>query len=548
MSTDTLPSVAYFCMEYGLDASLTIYSGGLGILAGDNVKSVGDLRMPVVAIGLLWNEGYTTQRIDEAGKVVDHYEATDRSALQPLEIEFTVTVSGKDIRCRAARVTRFVTSELFLIEPVEEEDRWITKRLYGGGSEDRLAQELLLGVGGVRLLQALGRSVDVYHFNEGHAVFAGLELLRQAKERGLDAKAALAEVRPKVVFTTHTPVKAGNEVHGIELMQRIGADVGHSREELETLGGAPFNMTVAGLRLARNANAVAELHAETARDMWKDVSGAAPIRAITNGVHVPTWQDARVRAATVIEKAGEQSGRELWQAHQRMKRELFASIAASNGVELNPEVLTIGFARRAASYKRALLIFGDTERLEALFAKGLQLVFSGKAHPADAAGKEVVEALFAASKRWPANVVFVENYSMTWGALLTRGVDVWLNNPRRPFEASGTSGMKAAMNGVPNLSILDGWWPEGCEHGVTGWRIGDDQDLGVEVSDEERLAQDLRDRGSLYDVLEKEVLPTYAQQDRWTEIMRASVAMSQWQFSANRMVEDYFRYLYRPQG
>jgi starch phosphorylase len=405
----------------------------------------------------------------------------------------------------------------------------------------------LLGVGGVRLLQALGRSVEVYHFNEGHAVFAGLELLRNAMDSGLNLNDAIAEVKQNIVFTTHTPVKAGNEEHGIELMESMGANVGLTRDELVRVGGSPFNMTVAGLRLARAANAVAALHGETARDMWKDVEGGAPIRAITNGVHEPTWQDARVRAAIVPDKDHDTRDRELWTAHQRMKEELFAHIAERNGVDLDIDSLTIGFARRAATYKRATLIFGDEKRLEALFDRGLQLVFSGKAHPADHSGKEIIAALVKAAARWPKNVVFVQNYDMTWGAALTRGVDVWLNNPRRPFEASGTSGMKAAMNGVPNLSILDGWWPEGCKHGVTGWRIGDGKDQGVYISDEQKRTMDERDRAALYEVLENEVLPAYGNWDRWVAIMQASIAMSQWHFSSDRMVEDYFKYLYAPQ-
>jgi starch phosphorylase len=533
-------------MEYGLDASLTIYSGGLGILAGDTMKSVGDLKAPVTGIGLLWDQGYTSQRINDSGQPEDHYVPTNRSVLEPVDVSFSVTVAGKEVPCQVVRVTTHLTATLYLIEPVNKADRWITAKLYGGGSEDRLAQELLLGAGGVRLLQALGKEIDVYHFNEGHAVFAGVELLGQAMATGLSLADALAQIKEKIVFTTHTPVKAGNEQHPIALMQRMGCDLGRTAEELEELGGSPFNMTVAGLRLARNANAVASLHAETARDMWKDVTGAAPIRGITNGVHVPTWQDARIRAATVLDKTPALRARDLWTAHQRMKSELFESIHAQTGIGLNPDHLTIGFARRAATYKRAMLIFGDEKRLEGLLAKGLQLVFSGKAHPADHAGKEIVAQLVAASKRWPKNVVFVEDYDMTWGALLTRGVDVWLNNPRRPFEASGTSGMKAAMNGAPNLSILDGWWPEGCEHGVTGWRIGDTKDLGVDLSDEQKKVQDDRDQAALYTVLESEVLPTYENRDAWVAIMEASIRMSQWQFSSDRMVEDYFQYLYAP--
>jgi starch phosphorylase len=315
--------------------------------------------------------------------------------------------------------------------------------------------------------------------------------------------------------------------------------------ELESLGGSPFNMTVAGLRLSRRANAVAELHAETAREMWKDVEDAAPIEAITNGVHVPTWQDARIRAATVPDKSDEERHTQLWQAHTQLKNELLESIEERCGTALSPDGLLLGFARRAATYKRAHLILGDEARIAALFERGVQLVFSGKAHPADSEGKALIEKLVQASKKFPDNLVYVENYDMTWGAMLTRGADVWLNNPRRPFEASGTSGMKAAMNGVLNLSILDGWWPEGCEHGVTGFKIGGAEDDGVDISDEQVRAQDERDRSALYEVLEGEVVPTFFDnRDKWVDMMLASISMSQWRFSSDRMVEDYYRILY----
>jgi starch phosphorylase len=303
-------------------------------------------------------------------------------------------------------------------------------------------------------------------------------------------------------------------------------------------------MTVAGLRLARIANGVAELHGETARAMWKDVSGAAPIIAITNGVHVPTWQDARIRAALVVEKSKAVQDEALWTAHQAMKRELSAEIKRRTGLVLNQDKLVIGFARRAASYKRADLILGDDKALKSLFDRGIQLVYAGKAHPRDTAGKALVTKLVAAAKAHPKHVVFLENYDMKLGALLTRGVDIWLNNPRRPLEASGTSGMKAAMNGVPNLSILDGWWPEGCEHGVTGWKIGD-----ADAFDDKAAAKiDKRDRELLYKTLDRDVLPAYGDRAKWLSIMRASIAMSQWRFSSDRMIEDYLAKVYRPRA
>ena len=532
-------------MEFGLAADLPVYAGGLGVLAGDVMKSAGDLRLPVTGIGLFWDEGYCQQHVRPDGHVEDRYVPTARDALEPLGVEFAVTVAGRSVPCRAFRVARHLSGTLYLIEPAAASDRWITRRLYGGGAEDRIAQEILLGVGGVRLLRALGREPDVYHFNEGHAVFAGLELLREGRAAGLSFEDALARVRRKVVFTTHTPVLAGNEAHDLDLLTRMGADLGHAREELVAIGGAPFNMTVAGLRLARRANAVAELHGETARAMWRAVDRAAPIIAVTNGVHAGTWQDARVRAAVAADKSPERRRAALWRAHQEMKAELCAAIAEQTGCRLAGDRLLVGFARRAATYKRADLILGDPARLAGLIDRGLQLVFAGKAHPADGEGKAVVARIREATRAFPERIVYLENYDMRLGALLTRGCDVWLNNPRRPKEASGTSGMKAAMNGVLNLSVLDGWWPEGCRHGETGWSIGDSDNAAVDLGQAEIDRIDARDRESLYRVLADEVMARY-QDDReaWIAMMEESVAMASWRFSSDRMVEDYFERLY----
>jgi starch phosphorylase len=531
-------------MEYGLDPSFPIYAGGLGILAGDHMKSAGDLHIPLVGIGLFWDEGYTRQVIGANGGVEDQYPKTPRDALRRVDARVEVTVRGKRVPLRAWKVERYVTSTLYLLEPERDEDRWITQRLYGGGVEDRLAQELVLGVGGVRLLSALGEKIEVYHFNEGHAVFAGLELLRQHTFGGGTLVERLGKLRPHVVFTTHTPVPAGNEVHDLELVRKMDADLGFADSELEVIGGDPFSMTIAGLHLARIANGVAELHGETAREMWKNVEGAAPIIAVTNGVHTPTWQDARVRAALVADKPRDRQDAELWDAHQDMKGELIAEVRAHNGVQLAKDRLLIGFARRAAAYKRADLILGDERGLRRLLDAGVQIVYSGKAHPRDLSGKALVGKLVAAAKHHPGAIVFLENYDMRVGALITRGADVWLNNPRRPLEASGTSGMKAAMNGVPNLSILDGWWPEGCEHGVTGWKIGDPdpEDDPFDEKDEARV--DKRDRELLLHLIEREVLPAYADRAKWTAIMRASIAMSQWRFSSDRMIQDYVSKVY----
>ena len=532
-------------MEYGLDPSFPIYAGGLGILAGDHMKSVGDLHAPVTGIGLFWDEGYTRQLVGKGSVVEDHYPKTPRDALRRVDVRVEVTVRGKHVPLRAWQVDRFLTSTLYLLEPERDEDRWITQRLYGGGVEDRLAQEIVLGVGGVRLLQALGEKIDVYHFNEGHAVFAGLELLRQEVFGGGSLPERLALLRPHVVFTTHTPVPAGNEVHDLDVMRKMNADLGFSDTDLELVGGDPFSMTVAGLRLSRLANGVAALHGQTARDMWKEVDGAAPIISVTNGVHAPTWQDARIRAALVPDKPRDHQDAELWSAHQAMKQELIAEIERRTGVQLSLHGLLIGFARRAAAYKRADLILGDEKALRRLFDHGVQLVYSGKAHPRDLAGKSLVARLVEAVRRHPSRIVFLENYDMHLGALLTRGADIWLNNPRRPLEASGTSGMKAAMNGVPNLSILDGWWPEGCEHGVTGWKIGDPDPNDDPFDEKDEMRVDRRDRELLHRTLENEVLPAYHNREKWTQIMRASIAMSQWRFSSDRMIEEYVSRVYR---
>ena len=526
-------------MEYGLDPSFPIYAGGLGILAGDHMKSAGDLRVPLTGIGLFWNEGYTRQVIGPKGAIDDQYPKTPRDAVRRVDARVDVVVRGKRVPLRVWKVDRFVTSTLYLLEPERTDDRWITQRLYGGGEDDRLAQEIVLGVGGVRLLAALGEKIDIYHFNEGHAVFAGLELLRRKTFGGTTLTERMELLRPHVVFTTHTPVPAGNEVHALDLMRKLDADLGFTDDELEQIGGDPFSMTVAGLRLARLANGVAELHGETARQMWAEVENAAPIISITNGVHAPTWQDARIRAALAADKPKERQDRELWAAHQAMKAELLDEIERRAKHKLSMEGLVIGFARRAAAYKRADLILGDDKQLRKLFERGAQLVYSGKAHPRDLDGKALVGRLVEAAAKHKGRVVFLENYDMRIGALMTRGADVWLNNPRRPLEASGTSGMKAAMNGVPNVSILDGWWPEGCQHGVTGWKIGDPDpdDDPFDQKDEARV--DKRDRALLYDVLERDVLPAYADRGTWLAIMRASIAMSQWRFSSDRMIEDY---------
>lgn len=530
-----LPRVAYFCMEYGLDNDFKTYAGGLGILAGDYLKGAHDHGFPIVGIGLLWKQGYTDQRIGEDGRPYDSYYNNRYEFLKDTGVTVGVTIRHREVRCKVWKVDCFGNAPLYLLDTnlPENEDSWITGQLYGWFGEERVAQEMVLGIGGVRALRALGIPIDVYHFNEGHAVFAGLELIREKMQCGVSFEQAVNECRQQIVFTTHTPVLQGNEWHYMERLMYMGANNGLSMEEMISIGNSPFNMTIAALRLSRFSNAVAQLHCETANRMWAHVDRRSPIIGITNAIHVPTWVDeAMLQAAS--------GNGDLWSEHQRNKEELIRFIKERNGVALDPEVLLIGFSRRAAPYKRSDLIFTDEQLISGLLnERRIQLVFSGKAHPLDDYGKEIVANLVRISKRYPSSVVFLENYDMVIGRMLTRGSDVWLNNPRRPMEASGTSGMKAAMNGVLNLSTLDGWWPEACQHGINGWQIGD----GF-VSDNTHH-QDEHDVRSLYHVLLGQVIPTYYQnRDRWVEMMKNSIQSTREQFNVRRMLEEYYEKLY----
>lgn len=528
-----IPKVAYFCMEFGLHEDFKIYSGGLGILAGDILKAAKDEKLPLIGVGILWRQGYTTQLIGENGKPYDCFPEYRYDFLEDTGVTVRVRIRGRQVQCKVWKCTKYGNVPLYLLDTnlPDNNDPFITGQLYGWFGEERIAQEMVLGIGGVRALRALGIDVDIYHFNDSHPLLAGLELIREEMdERGLSLEAAWKKVREHIVFTTHTPVIAGNEVHEHELLRYMGANNGLTYGQMLKLGGEPFGMTVAGLRLAKKANAVAELHGETARCMWREVTGAAPIIAITNGVHNGTWQDPRIIQAFNQKE-------DLWEPHLAAKREMFAEIERLNGVKLNENTLTIGFGRRAAPYKRGDLIFSNKNIIESLLKEGkLQIIFSGKAHPNDLGGKEIVANLYKMATIYPQSVVFLQNYDMKIGKLLTRGCDVWLNNPIRPLEASGTSGMKAAMNGVLNFSVLDGWWPEGCVHGENGWQIGN----GYEGKDQDKV-----DAESLYKVLLEEIIPTfYNHRDQWVTMMRASIEMSRERFSAARMVREYYQQMY----
>ena len=527
------PRVAYFSMEYGLHEDFKIYSGGLGILAGDILKAAKDGKYPLVGVGILWRQGYTKQLIGEDGEPYDCYPAYRYEFLKDTGVVVRIRIKGRHVKARVLLCTKYNNVPLYLLDTniPDNQDMLITGQLYGWFSEERVAQEMILGIGGVRALRALGIDVDIYHLNDSHSVLTGIELITEKMDdKGMSFEEAWEKTREQIVFTTHTPVEAGNECHDHELLKYLGAYNGLTHGQMLRLGGEPFSMTVASLRLSKKANAVSELHGVTARKMWRDVGGISEIISITNGVHNATWQDKRVTNAYNV-------GSDLWAPHMEAKKEMIEEIHKRNGVKLSENSLTIGIARRAAPYKRSNLIFSKKKVIEPLLNEGkIQIVISGKAHPNDLSGKEIVANLFRMSKMYPESVVFLQDYDMKTGKILTKGCDVWLNNPIRPMEACGTSGMKAAMNGVLNVSILDGWWPEGCMHGVNGWQIGS----GYEGED-----QDIIDMECLYRVLLEEVIPTYYEKrEKWVEMMKASIEMSRKKFSAARVVQDYYNYMY----
>lgn len=530
-----LPTVAYFCMEYGLDSGFKMYAGGLGILAGDYMKGARDNNLPMVGIGLKWKQGYGDQVIGPDCRPFDAYRSYKYDFLEDTGVKVTVSIRQREVACKVWKVDSFCNAGIYLLDTdlPENEDAWITGQLYGWFGEERIAQEMVLGIGGVRALRALGMEIDIYHFNEGHAVLAALELIREKLQSGLSFENALDSTRRQVVFTTHTPIKQGNEEHYISRLEYMGAFNGLTPEQMVHIGGDPFNMTVAALRVSKRSNAVAALHAETANKMWEAVDYPKPIIGITNAIHVPTWADPEMLKAA-------EDGSGLWAAHMKNKESLITFVKERTGAELDPGVLLVGFSRRAAPYKRSNLIFSDERVIGPLLeGRKLQIIFSGKAHPLDDMGKDIVANLVAMSKKYPNAVVFLENYDMEIGKMLTKGSDVWLNSPRRPNEASGTSGMKAAMNGVLNFSVLDGWWPEACRHGINGWQIGD----GFQSGD--IAEQDRHDLQALYKVLLEEILPTYYDnRSKWVDMMKNSIVSTRYEFSMERMLKEYYEKLY----
>ncbi|HEX3225601.1 MAG TPA: alpha-glucan family phosphorylase [Gaiellaceae bacterium] len=569
-------SVAYFSTEFGLDESLPIYSGGLGILAGDHLKSASDLGIPLVAVGLFYREGYFRQQLDESDWQGERYPENDPSLL-PMRAEdarVTIELADEDgalvpVHARVWRV-QVGRIPLYLLDTkVDENPDWaqrITDRLYGGDRRHRLRQELVLGVGGVRALRALGLDPAVFHMNEGHSAFLQLERLRElVEDAGLTRDAAAERLRASTVFTTHTPVPAGNEIFDAWLVeQNVGALVqrcGYAWEEFVALGrtgvSEAFGLTPFALRTSSYANGVSALHGEVSREMWHGLwpersIDDVPIGSVTNGVHARSWiADELDRLLGTEDDTGtpdfarayELTADDLWRAHTAAKARLLEGLAGRNGTHFDAEVLTIGFARRFATYKRADLLFSDGDRLERLLRdaeRPIQIVLAGKAHPADEGGKALIQKLarFVHDERFSGRVAFIEDYEISIARLLVQGVDVWLNNPRRPLEASGTSGMKAALNGVVNCSILDGWWCEGYSPD-TGFAIG-----GTIAADD--AAQDAADASALYEVLEREVIPAYYDRSRWLDLMRNSIAQLGGRFNTNRMLIEYVETMYIP--
>ena len=541
--------VGYFTAEIGLWSELHTYSGGLGVLAGDHVKSAADAEIPLVGVTLVYRKGYGRQHLDKDGVQTETYRDLDPAQhMQDTGMEISLPLDGGELWAKVWRaditgVSGHVVPVYFLdtFHPKNSEKHLeLGLTLYGGDDWVRIRQEYLLGVGGLRLLDKLGLEVDGLHLNEGHCTFALLEMLGKGWTREQLAK--------RVLFTTHTPVPAGHDRFEWEAVEEVLGDLlPADAKQLVIDAGDPeegrrISMSHLAVALSGPVNAVSNLNAWVASSMFADHH----IAPITNGVHHITWTSPMMadlfdkqlpgwrEDPTKLAHAGKIPTEDLAGARDVARKVLRELVQTSTGVKLDKNRLTIGFARRFATYKRANLVFSDLERLREIGAGKIQFVFSGKAHPRDEGGKALIKSIFDSAKDLENEipVAFLEDYSMATGLAMTGGVDIWLNNPIRPMEASGTSGMKAAMNGVPNCSILDGWWPEGCEHGVNGWAIGE--------ADDER--DDVRDAKNVLDVIENEVLPAWDEGDeKWCEIMRASIATSA-RFTGARMISDYLRF------
>ncbi len=559
--------VAYFSMEIGLHEQIPTYSGGLGMLAGDHLRAAADMRVAIVGVTLLYRKGHPTQQLDKHGQQTEHDTLWDpETLLERLPVEVSITLEGRTVRVgawhyRVTGVAGHTVPVLLLDTALPENDPWdqsLTDRLYGGDDRYRLCQEAVLGLGGVAMLRALGYDdAAAYHMNEGHSALLTLALVEErARTRGHEAEVTaedIATVRERCVFTTHTPVPAGHDKFALDLVRYVLGDQRTAR--LEMLRGCAFgmlNMTTLAMAGSRYTNGVSRRHMEVTGENFPDHL----IAAITNGVHGGTWTSpsfARLfdrhipdwrRDNQYLRYAGRIPLGELQAAHDEAKTALLAEVEKRTGRRLDPTALTIGFARRATSYKRADLIFTDLERLRRIGRRTgpLQIIYAGKAHPRDEGGKALIRRVFeaAAALETPVRVIYVENYDMELGRLLTAGVDLWLNTPQRPQEASGTSGMKAALNGVPSLSVLDGWWVEGHVEGVTGWSIMDGPESVFDTAAEV---------ASLYDKLEYVIAPMfYGRPAAYAAVMQSTIALNGSVFNAERMVAQYLRHAYEVAG
>lgn len=611
--------VAYFCAEYGVHNSLPVYSGGLGVLAGDHLKSASDLRLPLVAVGLLYRKGYFRQRLSVEGWQEESYEETDP---EDLPLHLVQAENGKALLVEVLIRERVVRAQvwradvgrvaLYLLDTNipenEETDRWVTGHLYGGDRETRIVQEMLLGIGGVRLLRKLGVEPHVFHLNEGHSAFLTLELARElVQSKGMSFSEAAALVKQRSVFTTHTPVAAGNDEFDVDLLTRaVGPsyekELGLNHDEFLGLGRIdvsnprePFGLTPLAIRMCRSTNGVSRKHGEVSRALWRKLATESkveslPITHVTNGVHAPTWVSPLIRSlyekyvgddwsAKLLQRLeweqgiGRISDEELWAAHSLLKARLVAFIrqrsfqariargdtmdhteAAKN--MFDPGALTIGFARRVAGYKRWNLLLRDSARLLEIMnneARPVQFVFAGKAHPQDEEAKLVLQqvAKWKHDRRVRDRAVFIEDYDHEIARQLVQSVDVWLNVPRRPLEASGTSGEKVAINGGLNLSVLDGWWLEGYD-GANGFAVGDTNGdpTPQTITAAGNPDSDAADAESLYRLLEQEVAPLYYDRDdqglprKWISMMKRSIATLGPEFNSDRMVDEYARRIY----
>jgi len=545
--------IAYFTMEIGIRAEMHTYSGGLGILAGDAARTAADLGLPMVFVTLASRSGYLRQEIDAQGGQVDHPDPWNPGDYtQGLGVMVAVEIEGRTVWIQpwlyqlTSPLERQVPIVLLdtNVQENDPRDRTITDRLYGGDKSERIRQEIVLGIGGERVLRALGFAIETYHLNEGHAAFLALSLLlrnRREARRAVDQAHEIERVREQCVFTTHTPIEAGHDRFDYDDVRRILGDV-IAWDELKKLAGADcLNMTYLALSLSGYVNGVAQRHAETAQSMFPGYR----VRAITNGAHVPTWMHAEIAAVVQdhlphwarepvsLFKVDDVSAEALWSAHQRAKAELIAEIKRSTGVEMRLDVPLLGFARRMTGYKRPDLMFHDLVRLHQISARyPLQIVMAGKAHPQDQEGKALIRVIHAEMREIKSVVAaFLPNYDMRLAAKLVAGADVWVNTPLPPLEASGTSGMKAAFNGVLNFSVLDGWWIEGWDEGVTGWAIGKDAGAANDAADA---------AAELYAKLEGIILPLYyTDRARWIWMMKQAIGKIGSVFNSQRMMRRY---------